>query len=524
MRTVICGASTSGKSTYLWANRDDDDLAVDFDRISEAFGNTHPHEAHGVIAEATFRARLSAIKLALESEDTSWIIHGCPDPDQISEYMAADAAFIVLDPGLEECLRRAEKDNRPEGTEQEIRDWYADPPTFPEEANVTVISDFSEENSMHLNKIMAKASRPWGTIDLPKALAAGEADTTAIVRIDGEIGWDTEAQSFARRIDELDVANLEVIINSPGGAAYDGVAIMNSLRRHKAKVTVTVDGLAASAASIIAMGGDRIIMNRGSEMMIHEAWGYSVGDASEMVKASEMLDKLSDSLADVYAARAGGTPDEWRDRMRAESWYTAQEAVEAGLADEAADKAAAKNHFDLTIFNHAGRAQAPAPRSSFPAPEPVIKGGKMPNLNAAVRERLGLTDADTDEAVLNALDEELTKPAADPVPAGAVMIDKEVLASLQSDAAAGREALEAQAAARRQGILAKALADGRIAPASKDAWAAQLEANEEGTETLLASLSPNTVPVIPIGHEMEPPAVAGDAAAVAKVAWPKEGE
>lgn len=198
-----------------------------------------------------------------------------------------------------------------------------------------------------------------------KAPTAEQAETVAEVHIYDEIGyWGTNAKDFAQQLAELDVDRIQLRINSPGGNAWDGVAIMNTLRRHRARVEVTVDGIAASAASLIAMAGDHITMNRSSQMMIHDTSGMAWGNAATMRETADLLDKLSDSYADSYAKRAGGSRSAWRDVMRAETWYTAEEAVLAGLADEwdgSADSAAAAS-FDLSRFSYAGRLAAPAPR------------------------------------------------------------------------------------------------------------------------------------------------------------------
>src|SRR5690606_38136643 len=115
---------------------------------------------------------------------------------------------------------------------------------------------------------------------------------------------------------------------------FDGVAIYNALRDHPADVAVRVDGLAASAASFIAQAGDKVTMNRGSQLMIHDAWGLCIGPAADMRETAALLDRVSDTIAGLYAARAGGTVEDWREAMLAESWYSAEEAVEANLADE----------------------------------------------------------------------------------------------------------------------------------------------------------------------------------------------
>jgi len=150
--------------------------------------------------------------------------------------------------------------------------------------------------------------------------------------------WGVSAKEFARALTEIgNVSTIHLRINSPGGEVWDGIAILNSLREHPARVVAHVDGLAASAASLIACGADEVIMGKNSRLMIHDAWGIAVGPAETMRQTADLLDKTSDDVATVYAAKAGdGDASTWRDAMRAESWYTAEEAVAAGLADSVA--------------------------------------------------------------------------------------------------------------------------------------------------------------------------------------------
>lgn len=158
---------------------------------------------------------------------------------------------------------------------------------------------------------------------------------TADVYIYDEIGWyGVEAAGFVAEINALNVGNIRLHVNSPGGDAFDGVAIMNALRKHKACVRADVDGLAASAASYIVQGADHITMHSGSRMMIHDASGVAYGNAEELRELADLLEGVSNDIAGIYAERAGGTVEEWRERMRATTWYSAQEAVDAGLADE----------------------------------------------------------------------------------------------------------------------------------------------------------------------------------------------
>ncbi|WP_051797716.1 head maturation protease, ClpP-related [Streptomyces sp. NRRL S-337] len=203
--------------------------------------------------------------------------------------------------------------------------------------------------------------------------------SAAEVVIYDEIGYfGVTAEDFMSELRDLDVSAITLRVNSPGGEIFDGIAIHNLLRSHRAYVTTYVDSLAASIASVIALAGDRVIMQPHSQMMIHDGSGLAIGNASDMRETADLLDRQSDNIAGIYAERAGGTPEEWRERMRAETWYTAAEAVAAGLADEVAEtrqrpdaepdqpEPALANSWDLSLFRYAGRSQAPDP--AVPAP------------------------------------------------------------------------------------------------------------------------------------------------------------
>lgn len=154
------------------------------------------------------------------------------------------------------------------------------------------------------------------------------------VYIFGYIGsLEISARSFIEELKGLDADEINLHINSPGGSVFDGIAIQNSLRHHKAKVTVHIDGLAASIASIIALAGDEIRIAENAYVMIHNPASIVWGDAREMLKEAELLDKIADGLAGDYSRKMGITVAEARALMDEETWYLGQEAVDAGFAD-----------------------------------------------------------------------------------------------------------------------------------------------------------------------------------------------
>ncbi len=186
-----------------------------------------------------------------------------------------------------------------------------------------------------------------------------------------EIGyWGITANDFISELRDLKATDIALHINSPGGDVFDGVAIFNALRRHKAAISVWVDGIAASSASFIAMAGSEVVMSPHAQMMIHEASGLCIGPADDMRSMAEILDKSSDNIASIYAERTGGTVKDWRARMKAETWFSDTEAVEAGLADRVDGEDEEKVAARMTERAEA-RLQKPDPR---PDPNPIDWG------------------------------------------------------------------------------------------------------------------------------------------------------
>jgi ATP-dependent protease ClpP protease subunit len=176
--------------------------------------------------------------------------------------------------------------------------------------------------------------------------------------------WGVSAKEFAAALDEIPhVHEIRLHVNSPGGEVYEGIAILNQLRNHPARTVAVVDSLAASAASFIVCGADELVMAKNAELMIHDAWGLCMGNSADMRTLADQLDKISDNIASVYAEKAGSDVGTFRAAMLAETWYSAQEAVDAGLADGLAEppKDAPQARFDRSMFRHQSRADSPAP-------------------------------------------------------------------------------------------------------------------------------------------------------------------
>lgn len=383
-------------------------------------------------------------------------------------------------------------------------------------------------------------SRPWYRI---KNLA--DYPNVAHVDLYDEISYfGVTAQDFRRDLLALGegIDTIKLHVNSPGGDVYDGLAIMNTLRQHPASVVTTVDGVAASSAGFIAVGAsDTLMMAPNSELMAHLPWAMVVGDSTDMRKMADDLDRVGANIASIFADKVGGTVEEWMAVLTDETWWSAQEAVDAGLADAVCDPSKKMtNHFDLSVFNHAGRSSAPTPRriaaSRRPLPtaaeatketQPQPKESHMATLQEGLAELLGINADADDESILAAASEALT-PSDDedantePVEptleqattiaarAGLATISNEALAALQEQARAGAEARAQQVREAHERIVDTAIGQGRIAPARRDHWLSQLDADAEGIQNVIAGL-PAVIPTSEIGHSVANEATEDDA-------------
>lgn len=185
----------------------------------------------------------------------------------------------------------------------------------------------------------AEAYGQWA--DSVHAAEADEANTVSIYDVIGSDFWGEgfTAKRMASALRSVGKNAVTVNINSPGGDMFEGLAIYNLLREHPAKVTVKVMGIAASAASVIAMAGDEILMGTGSVMMIHNAWGMVVGNRHDFADASSVFETFDASMASIYAARTGlsekevGKMLDGPTRASDGTYMAAAEAVEKGFAD-----------------------------------------------------------------------------------------------------------------------------------------------------------------------------------------------
>lgn len=400
-------------------------------------------------------------------------------------------------------------------------------------------------------------TRPSEAVAMSTRTSPGESATetsTGTLRIYGPIDswggwWGVSSKEVAQALDLLDGAERIVVrVNSPGGESSEGRAIMNLLRAHSAEIVTVVDGGAYSAASYIAMAGAERVMSPGATMMIHDTSTILYGNADAFRKSADVLDTLSDSGAELYAEIAGGTTEEWRDRQRAETWYTAATAVAAGLmqrvdvvqdtglaetagddgpesVDAGAVEERARAAYDTSLFLRAPSELAPMPPNAAAVGSHNTEGGSavaLSNEQITMRQKLGIAEDADDATVLAALDEALEERADETaatatattsiVPEGHVVIPAAKLADLEAGAAQARATATALHEKERKAFLDSVAT--KFLPTSRAGWEAEYDRDESGVRAHFAA-APVLIPTSEAGHAGEPEATSDDAAYLA---------
>ena len=360
----------------------------------------------------------------------------------------------------------------------------------------------------------------------------------------GEIGWEVRASEFVPDIDAVTDSHIDLHISSPGGDVFEALAIMNALKEHPSTKTVYIDGLAASAASFIAVGiGGEVIMRPGAEMMIHNAQGGAWGDMNDMHAIIERLESSSATIADIYAAKTGTDAAQWRAAMDAETWFSADEALAAGLVDKVEAAGEGVDNRKLAGVSNTVRGGRYRRREDAPAPQPALMNrrgareekpmsfinklkaalGADPNtsqddlltlVNVAVagfNPEVAVKDNPSKETVTaeTASDDEENQeevavkdnPSEEPETESidafgdVVTIDRGVYEDLLKRAATGDASVERDHQMEVAAMVDTAIKAGKVLAARRDALIAQGLEDTTALKNHLAKLAPGTIPV-----------------------------
>lgn len=192
--------------------------------------------------------------------------------------------------------------------------------------------------------------------------------------LEAEMFGGVAPKAFVSALKDLKADTIHLRVNSPGGSVFAARAMEQAIREHDAKIVAHIDGVAASAASFLVMAADEIVMAPGALMMIHKAWTFSMGNASDLMDTAALLEKIDGTLAATYAQRSGQDVETIANMMAAETWFTAEEAVSLGLADAVSESVKARTTWNLSAYQ-----KAPAQ----PEPKPANVAALLRRLNVA---------------------------------------------------------------------------------------------------------------------------------------------
>ena len=257
-------------------------------------------------------------------------------------------------------------------------------------------------------------------------------------------GWEITPQYVMEKLSEIPKDQTPVIrINSPGGSVFDGIAIYNLLKSRGVKTIV--DGVAASIASIIFLAGDEREMSEGSVLMIHNPWTFSGGDAEQLRKEADVLDSLKASLMDIYTSKTGLEESELSALMDAETWFSAEEAIEKGFATSKTDqKASQVAKFNLTRFKNYPNKGIEQPKNEVQVTEEEVQA-KIDEAVAAVKEEMTAQFEKEKEQMKASFEEEkkAEEDRQDKIRSNAIAEQAEIVAKLIQEKTPLADALQA---------------------------------------------------------------------------------
>jgi ATP-dependent Clp endopeptidase proteolytic subunit ClpP len=308
-----------------------------------------------------------------------------------------------------------------------------------------------------------------------KAKATTEKHDAEVFLYD-EIGsWGVRAKDFIQAMKDSGSKRPLVRINSPGGDVFEGFAIYNFLRG--LDVTVQIDGLAASMASVIALAGKEIRIASNGFFMVHNPWGVAVGDAEHLRDQADMLEKVQATLENTYAQRTGKPLDTIKEWMAKDTWFNAEESVAAGLASVVSDGVA---------FSASVRGFANVPAALLTNHQPAQN---MNQLKEALAKAGLISSAElADEAAVAEIANKNSATADE-------------LAKLKAEHDKAAAILAEQNKAKVVAQVDAAITDGRIKAEAKDGWVAQIIADAKSAD-LLASISKPLPGAAPVGADL----------------------
>jgi ATP-dependent protease ClpP protease subunit len=307
---------------------------------------------------------------------------------------------------------------------------------------------------------LLKSANQIAEIDASQFAATQGADGVLEITMYGRIGgWDISAQGVSQLLDANPGAKQIVVnLSSPGGSAFEGAAIRARLAAHPANVRINIDGLAASAASIVAMAGDEIHMAENALLMIHNAKALTEGGVADHQSAIAMLQAIDQGAASIYAARTKKSMQQITAMMDAETWLGAQQALDFGLVDQITPAKAAAQSWDLSEFKNPPQMLTPQKSKD--------KEERMP-ISAELAKRFNLAESAT-EAELHAAIDVALKPAPKTEAQDTKALVQEAVKAAMAASQVTAEGITEVHAQTVQAAVERFVSEGKIPPASRE--------------------------------------------------------
>ena len=335
---VVYGAPCSGKSTYVRENIKDNDVRFDYDLIMQAISNKGSYEYSDIHLPYVIECRGMIIgKASTDKEVEAAYILTCKITDKLKQELGdLDVEYILMDKTKEECYELLEQDETREDKEfwkQKINEWFDWYEGYSNKKEVRQIKD-------KVLQLKAKDKKTGKLKNTGKMEIKNATSGRAELYFYGDIvssEWDkwedtdtcpTDIRDFLKEIE--DVKNLDIYVNSGGGSVFAGMAIYNMLKRFKGCKTTHIDGLAGSISSVIALAADRVIIPSNAYFMIHKPWTWTYGNANDLRKLADDMDKIEQGILNVYKdhLRDGVDFEKIKKMVNDETWLTGDEAAE----------------------------------------------------------------------------------------------------------------------------------------------------------------------------------------------------
>ncbi|MBP7212743.1 MAG: ATP-dependent Clp protease proteolytic subunit [Anaerolineaceae bacterium] len=356
MRTVVWGAPCSGKSSYVSENAKSGDVVHDFDRLYSAVSGLPLYERNEALSPYVWDLTDEVYQgIEDHSELDAWIINSSVDKSKAEDLAKRfDAELVVLEVSREETHKRCNEDGRPEEWHDVIDEWF--------DAQTEALKS---ENRME-NRLMPGKSKKGKELKVLNA-AQSESGQNEIwlygdivddANYEFYVAWNGEGTAISPRmirekLKDFSGSDVTIRIHSQGGFVDDASAMRAIISDYPGKVTCKVDGLCASAAMMLAISGDKVVMQDSAYLMIHNPWTRASGDVDELKKTIRMLQATKEGIIQAYMSKSNLSHDKLDKMMTDESWITADEALEFGFVDavESAQKVKASNYQGMAAMN-----------------------------------------------------------------------------------------------------------------------------------------------------------------------------